>query len=496
MKVYAKAGDTVADVMYDHGALMLVSLDGLYAVKVDNTGKLRVGESVSVVGADGTQADGQIAAIEKETATVTVPLSGFSFDEKVTVNASSGTTLGSGKLFVYSQQKITGYSGTVASVSVGEGTAVSSGDTLLTLSDTDYTADTSVLLKQRKKLVDQSNRLTQISKTGYVYADEDGVITNLNSDLLDTSASNVVVATKGAAANNDKTTAANDAGSSDGDKTSEGAEKKSQVTAQDNDKAKDETEKKSEKESETDRSNETITITAKVVWRASDGSDLTEGLPNSVTVSVSPGSKKQTASAGNDWSVSFDDLPKYNDDGSKEINYEVSVSGVPSGFDSSFSSSGNKATIYLTKTASESGEEESSSAASGSSDTTESDSSSSSSASSASGEDASTTSESGSSSAKSGSAASSSSAASSKGSGSKGAAGKTPGGGLSAGSMSSSGPSPKRAPRLQTPRRSRKTPMRTRKPSCVPLCPTMRFRSTYRSTSWTLAVSSSVQEPR
>ena len=446
VKVYAKAGDAVADVMYDHGALMLVALDGLYAVKVDNTGKLRVGESVSVVGADGTQADGQIAAIEKETATVTVPLSGFSFDEKVTVNASSGTTLGSGKLFVYSQQKITGYSGTVASVSVGEGTAVSSGDTLLTLSDTDYTADTSVLLKQRKKLVDQSNRLTQISKTGYVYADEDGVITNLNSDLLDTSASNVVVATKGAAANNDKTTDG-DAGSSDSDKTSQGAEKKSQVTAQDNDKAKDETEKKSEKENEkenekereADHSSETITITAKVVWRASDGSDLTEGLPNSVTVSVSPGSKKQTASAGNDWSVSFDDLPKYNDDGSKEISYEVSVSGVPSGFDSSFSSSGNKATIYLTKAASGSDEEGSSSAASDSSDTAESGSSSSSSASSASSEDASTTSESGSSSAKSGSAASSSSAAGSKGSGSKGAAGKTPGGGVSAGSMSSSG---------------------------------------------------------
>ncbi len=442
VKVYATAGDAVSDVMYDHGALMLVSLDGLYAVKVDNTGKLRVGESVSVVGADGTQADGQIAAIEKETATVTVPLSGFSFDEKVTVNASSGTTLGSGKLFVYSQQKITGYSGTVASVSVGEGTAVSSGDTLLTLSDTDYTADTSVLLKQRKKLVDQSNRLTQISKTGYVYADEDGVITNLNSDLLDTSASNVVVATKGAAANNDKTTDG-DAGSSDGDKTSQGEEKKSQVTAQDNDKAKDETEKKSEKENEKEReadhSSETITITAKVVWRASDGSDLTEGLPNSVTVSVSPGSKKQTASAGNDWSVSFDDLPKYNDDGSKEISYEVSVSGVPSGFDSSFSSSGNKATIYLTKAASGSDEEGSSSAASDSSDTAESGSSSSSSASSASSEDASTTSESGSSSAKSGSAASSSSAAGSKGSGSKGAAGKTPGGGVSAGSMSSSG---------------------------------------------------------
>ena len=438
VKVYATAGDAVSDVMYDHGALMLVSLDGLYAVKVDNTGKLRVGESVSVVGADGTQADGQIAAIEKETATVTVPLSGFSFDEKVTVNASSGTTLGSGKLFVYSQQKITGYSGTVASVSVGEGTAVSSGDTLLTLSDTDYTADTSVLLKQRKKLVDQSNRLTQISKTGYVYADEDGVITNLNSDLLDTSASNVVVATKGAAANNDKTTDG-DAGSSDSDKTSQGAEKKTQVTAQDNDKAKDETEKKSEKEREADHSSETITITAKVVWRASDGSDLTEGLPNSVTVSVSPGSKKQTASAGNDWSVSFDDLPKYNDDGSKEISYEVSVSGVPSGFDSSFSSSGNKATIYLTKAASESSEKESSSAASDSSDAAESGSSSSSSTSSASSEDASTTSESGSSSAKSGSAASSSSAASSKGSGSKGAAGKTPGGGVSAGSMSSSG---------------------------------------------------------
>lgn len=137
--------------------------------------------------------------------------------------------------------------------------------------------------------------------------------------------------------------------------------------------------------------------------------------------------------------MSFDDLPKYNDDGSKEINYEVSVSGVPSGFDSSFSSSGNKATIYLTKTASGSDEEESSSAASDSSGAAEYSSSSSSSTSSTSSEDTSASSESGSSSTKSGSAASSSSAASSKGSGSRGAAGKAPGGGVSAGSMSSSG---------------------------------------------------------
>ena len=38
VKVYAKSGESVTDVMYDHEALALLSLDGLLAVKIDNPG--------------------------------------------------------------------------------------------------------------------------------------------------------------------------------------------------------------------------------------------------------------------------------------------------------------------------------------------------------------------------------------------------------------------------------------------------------------------------
>lgn len=187
VKIYAEEGKAVEDVMYEHGALMLVSLDGLLAMKVDNDGGLTIGDAVRVVGSDGEAHDGKVAAIGKEDATITVSLGDFSFDEKVTAYNASDKELGSDKLSIFNQQKITGYSGTVSSIYVAEGSTVSSGDALIALTDTDTEADYQLLLKRRKKLVEQADRLAKINKTGYVYAEGDGVITSLNEELLPSS---------------------------------------------------------------------------------------------------------------------------------------------------------------------------------------------------------------------------------------------------------------------------------------------------------------------
>ncbi len=42
-KIYAAAGDSVSGVMYEHGALMLLSLDGYMAVDIDAPLSLRRG---------------------------------------------------------------------------------------------------------------------------------------------------------------------------------------------------------------------------------------------------------------------------------------------------------------------------------------------------------------------------------------------------------------------------------------------------------------------
>ena len=93
-KIYAAAGDSVNDVMYEHGALMLVSLDGYMAVDID-TAALSVGDSVTVVTSDGTEYTGTVGAVLDGTATVLITDNGPAYGDTVSVKSASGADLGS-----------------------------------------------------------------------------------------------------------------------------------------------------------------------------------------------------------------------------------------------------------------------------------------------------------------------------------------------------------------------------------------------------------------
>lgn len=192
--VYAKDGKDVVDIMYEKGALMLISLDDLLAVTIENPGNLTVGDKVKVIDSGKKKHTGKVASIEKETVVITVPLDEFDYNEKVTVKNTDGKKLGSGKLYIYSQQKITGYSGTISDVKVSKGDTVKTGTTLLTLKNTDYTAAYQTLMNKRIVLEDQYNRLVEIAGTGYVYVKESGTVSGIDEGLLEnTTAGNINV---------------------------------------------------------------------------------------------------------------------------------------------------------------------------------------------------------------------------------------------------------------------------------------------------------------
>ena len=119
-KIYAAAGDSVNDVMYEHGALMLVSLDGYMAVDID-TAALSVGDSMTVSTSDGTEYTGTVGAVLDGTATVLITDNGPAYGDTVSVKSASGADLGSGELYIHDELKIVGYAGTVSYLSVSEG---------------------------------------------------------------------------------------------------------------------------------------------------------------------------------------------------------------------------------------------------------------------------------------------------------------------------------------------------------------------------------------
>ena len=115
--VYAKAGDNVADVMVNNGALALLSLDGYLSASV-RTSTLAAGDRVSVVLSDGKKLAGSVESVSGSYATVLVTDNDTPCGDKVKVFNAEGKEIGPGTLEVHSPLRVTAYAGTIAAVKV------------------------------------------------------------------------------------------------------------------------------------------------------------------------------------------------------------------------------------------------------------------------------------------------------------------------------------------------------------------------------------------
>ena len=338
--VYAKDGEDVVDTMYEKGALMLISLDDLLAVTIENPGNLTVGDKVKVIDSDKKKHTGKVASIEKETVEITVPLDEFDYKEKVTVKNSDGKKLGSGKLYIYSQQKITGYSGTIGDVKVSKGDTVKEGTVLLTLENTDYTAAYQTLMNKRIVLEDQYNRLVEIAGTGYVYVKEAGTISGIDEEILETTATGglgvmldyltssdemgeVVLPEDGSG---EDTNGSGDAGS-EGETPGDGSGNNEQAV--------------------------TTSKSVNIVWLNSDGSVMTEGYPESMIVELyADGAVIDTVeiSAEDEWAYTWTGLPAATEEG-VEIIYTIGGKEAIEGYSTVAQVSGTVTVIINTKEA-------------------------------------------------------------------------------------------------------------------------------------------------
>ena len=179
--IFVQEGDSAADVMYDRGALMLLSLDGLMAVDIP-AGDLKAGDSVTVTLSDGTTQPGRISQILDGTATVTTADDTTPCGDPVSVADSEGKTLGTGKLYIHSQLKVTGFSGTVSRVQVTLNRKVTAGTRLITLKDTGPTFEYYRLLARRQELEEIMLELTKLSRDGFLRAKQAGQVSGIPED--------------------------------------------------------------------------------------------------------------------------------------------------------------------------------------------------------------------------------------------------------------------------------------------------------------------------
>ena len=179
--IHAEAGDDVSLCMAEHGALAVLSLDGLMAADLE-TDKLSKGDLVSVTRENGTVLEGKVSSAAGGKATVLVTDNGPKYDEEISVSTTDGTVIGTAKLYIHNPLGVTGYAGTVSTVTAKENAAVSNGSGLFTLKNTSFSANYDTLLRNRADLEEILLELLTLYRDGALLAPMDGVISTVEFD--------------------------------------------------------------------------------------------------------------------------------------------------------------------------------------------------------------------------------------------------------------------------------------------------------------------------
>lgn len=197
-KIFAQNGDNVVDCMTEHGALALLSVDGLMTVTVE--ADLEAQSDVIVTDAEGNSYAGKVETAAGGKSTVTLTDDGPVYGAAVTVYQND-SPVGEGVLEIHNPLAITGYAGTVRSVSVKENQRVYKGSTLFSLTNTGYTANYDALLQTRSQTEQTMADLIALLRTGTVEAPFDGTILSVDysEDGTSTSASAASSASSAAA---------------------------------------------------------------------------------------------------------------------------------------------------------------------------------------------------------------------------------------------------------------------------------------------------------
>lgn len=175
--IYANPGDSVAQVLVEHGALALLSLDGRMCVTLTVSSQLIPGDSIPVTLDSGKTVTGRVESNLNGELTVTIADNGYAVGDTVTLEG-----LGSGSLEIHNPWLATAFNGTVSQVNIRLEQTVSSGGSLFTLKDTDYTAQRELLAETHRDYEELLQKLLTWQDTGVITAPCDGLVSGIDTD--------------------------------------------------------------------------------------------------------------------------------------------------------------------------------------------------------------------------------------------------------------------------------------------------------------------------
>lgn len=175
--IYANPGDSVTQVLVEHGALALLSLDGRMSVTLTVSSQLIPGDSIPVTLDSGKTVTGRVESNLNGELTVTIADNGYAVGDTVTLEG-----LGSGSLEIHNPWLATAFNGTVSQVNIRLEQTVFSGGSLFTLKDTDYTAQRELLAETHRDYEELLQKLLTWQDTGVITAPCDGLVSGIDTD--------------------------------------------------------------------------------------------------------------------------------------------------------------------------------------------------------------------------------------------------------------------------------------------------------------------------
>lgn len=180
--IYGKAGDNVRDVMLEHGALAVLSLDDKMAVKLIRDTDLTYGATVDVTLANGKEVEGHVESNIDGVLIVTIKDKNYEIGQSVSVSTEDGKQLGSGELYIHSPWNAAAYYGTIEKVNIKVGDSLAAGKQMFQLKVGDHSANFQILANERQEYEELMQELFEMYSTGVLSSPCDGLVTGVDKD--------------------------------------------------------------------------------------------------------------------------------------------------------------------------------------------------------------------------------------------------------------------------------------------------------------------------
>ena len=178
--VYARIGDEAKQVVLEHGALAVISLDGMMVTEIQSKIPVRVGGSLKLKLPDGKEVIGRVETALEGRLTVTLTDDGPRLGDRVTAYTEDGQEVGSGTLAVHNAWNLIATDGTVNYVYVQENQRIFTGSGIVSLNELSGSAKYQSLAARHGEYEAMLQKLFQLYRDDTVKADASGFISGID----------------------------------------------------------------------------------------------------------------------------------------------------------------------------------------------------------------------------------------------------------------------------------------------------------------------------